>query len=245
MREAFRSEEGKLIRRLAFFGLISRRPSGRFPGWPLFPAFRFRDTWRLFFCFSALHFFRPSILKAAGTTSARLVPGRACGETAYLGTSYLKNAGARVAISAGALITAIALFSALVIMVHSFRETVSTWVNQSINGDLYVRAKMSDINRYRDPLPPEIAAELEKLRNEADLVPYRRIFLNHGGVPYLLEPIDTDSYMRRSGFIFIEGDPGEAAPALNEGKGVIVSEVFSNQTGLRVGDTVQSGCGIR
>ncbi len=68
-----------------------------------------------------------------------------------------------------------------------------------------------------------------------DLVPYRRIFLNYGGVPYLLEPIDTVSYMRRSGFIFIEGDPGQAARALNEGRGVVVSEVFSNQTGLRVG----------
>jgi putative ABC transport system permease protein len=59
--------------------------------------------------------------------------------------------------------------------------------------------------------------------------------LNYGAIPYLLEPIDTVSYLRRSGFIFIEGSPVTVASALNEGKGVVVSEVFSNQTGLRVG----------
>ncbi|MGA2403964.1 MAG: ABC transporter permease, partial [Syntrophobacteraceae bacterium] len=235
MREAVSQEEGNLIRRLAFFGLTLGAavwPLTRMPAFSGIPILGYMAT---FFLFLGFALFSPLILKAAGTHLPAVVIRAGLGETAYLGTGYLKSGGARVAISAGALITAIALFSALVIMVHSFRDTVFAWVNQSINGDLYVRAKMSDINRYRDPLPPEIAAELQSLRREADLVPYRRIFLNHGGVPYLLEPIDTVSYMRRSGFIFIEGDPGGVAPALHEGKGVVVSEVFSNQTGLRVG----------
>jgi putative ABC transport system permease protein len=235
MRENVSFEEGRLIRRLALFGFVlvaSVWPVSRMSAFSGIPVPGYMAT---FFLFLGFALFSPLILKAAGTYLPALVSRAGLGETAHLGTSYLKSAGARVAISAGALITAIALFSALVIMVHSFRETVSTWVKQSINGDLYVRAKMADINGYRDPLPPEIAAELEELRNEADLVPYRRIFLNRGGVQYLLEPIDTDSYMRRSGFIFVEGDARTVSPALNEGRGVIVSEVFSNQTGLRVG----------
>jgi putative ABC transport system permease protein len=235
MRENVSPGEGKLIRRLAVFGFFLAAavwPISRMPSFSGIPVPGYMAT---FFLFLGFALFSPLILNAAGTYLPALVSRAGLGETAHLGTGYLKSAGARVAISAGALITAIALFSALVIMVHSFRETVSTWVKQSINGDLYVRAKMADINGYRDPLPTEIAAELEKLRNEADLVPYRRIFLSRGGVQYLLEPIDTDSYMRRSGFIFIEGDPGTVAPALNEGRGVVVSEVFSNQTGLRVG----------
>jgi putative ABC transport system permease protein len=236
MREAVSLDEGKLIRRLAFFGLILAAavwPISRMSAFSGIPVPGYMATFSLFLGFAL---FSPLILKAAGTYLPAVVSRAGLGETAYLGTGYLKSAGARVAISAGALITAIALFSALVIMVHSFRQTVSTWVNQSINGDLYVRAKMSDINGYRDPLPSEIAAELGRLRDEVDLVPYRRIFLNYGHVPYLLEPIDTDTYMRRSGFIFIEGDAGTIAPALAEGRGVVVSEVFSNQTGLRVGE---------
>ena len=236
MRESVSIEEGKLIRRLALLGFLLAAavwPISRMSAFSGVPVPGYMAT---FFLFLGFALFSPLILKAAGTYLPGLVSGARLGETAHLGTSYLKNAGARVAISAGALITAIALFSALVIMVHSFRATVSTWVKQSINGDLYVRAKMADINGYRDPLPLETAAELGKLQNEADLVPYRRIFLNRGGIQYLLEPIDTDTYIRRSGFIFIEGDAKKAAPALGEGRGVIVSEVFSNQTGLKVGD---------
>lgn len=235
MREAVSAGEGKLIRRLALFGFLLTSaiwPISRLSALSGVPVPGYMAT---FFLFLGFALFSPLILKAAGTFFPPLVSKAGLGETMALGTGYLKSAGARVAISVGALITAIALFTALVIMVHSFRQTVSTWVNQSINGDLYVRAKMSDINGYRDPLPPDIAAELEGLRDKVDLVPYRRIFLSRRGIPYVLEPLDSRTYMRRSGFIFIEGSAETIGPALDAGEGVIVSEVFSNQMGLRVG----------
>ena len=235
MREASSQDEGNLIRRLAILGLFLAAavwPLARMPVFSAIPVTGYMATFSLFLGFAL---FSPLILKAAGTRLPPIVIRAGLGETAYLGTSYLKSAGARVAISVGALITAIGLFSALVIMIHSFRDSLSAWIHQSINGDLYVRAKMSEINRYRDSLPPEIAAGLDALRSEAEVVPYRRILLNYGAIPYLLEPIDTVSYLRRSGFIFIEGSPVTVASALNEGKGVVVFEVFSNQTGLRVG----------
>jgi putative ABC transport system permease protein len=236
IRENFSVDEGKLMRRLAGLGFLLATavwPISRMSAFSGIPVPGYIAT---FFLFLGFALFSPLILKAAGTYLPSFVSRIGLGETAHLGTSYLKSGGARVAISAGALITAIALYSALVIMVHSFRETVSTWVKQSINGDLYTRAKMADINEYRDPLPLDITAELEQLHDEADVVPYRRILLNRHGVRYLLEPIDTESYMRHSGFIFIEGDAGTVAPALHEGRGVVVSEVFSNQTGLHVGE---------
>jgi putative ABC transport system permease protein len=236
MREAVSQEEANFIRRLAIVGLILAAvvwPLARMPVFSAIPVSGYMATFSLFLGFAL---FSPFILKAAGTHLPAILIKAGFGETTYLGTSYLKSAGARAAISVGALITAIGLFSALVIMIHSFRNSVSAWVRQSINGDLYVRAKMSEINSYRDSLPPEVVAGLEKLRGEADVVPYRRILLNYGGIPYQLEPIDTVSYLRRSGFVFIEGSPVTVAQGLNEGKGVVVSEVFSNQTGLRVGE---------
>lgn len=236
MRKAPESEEGRLIGLLAVFGLglaslvwpLSRMPS--FSGIPI-PGYM-----ATFFLFLGFALFSPFFLRAAGTYLPLAVRSLGMGEPACLGTRYLRSGGARVAISAGALITAIGLFAALVIMVHSFRDTVSAWVNRSINGDLYIRAKMSDLNRYRDPLPREIAAELEGMRDTLDVVPYRRIFLIHGDVPYLLEPIDTVSFARHSGFLFMAGGGEQTMQGLHKGEGVIVSEVFSNQTGLSGGD---------
>ncbi len=60
--------------------------------------------------------------------------------------------------------------------------------------------------------------------------------MTYSFVPYLLEPIASKNFLRNSGFLFIEGNPEQAVSALNGGRGVLVSEVFSNQTGLRLGD---------
>lgn len=239
MREAPSGSEGKLIKRLALSGMVlvaAVWPLSLLPGISGVPLPGYFTTFFLFFGFAL---FSPFWLRAAGQHIPPIA-GRIAGETAYLGTRYLKDAGARVAISTGALITAIGLFVALAIMVHSFRDTVQTWVRQSINGDIYVRPKMSDINRYRDSLPAGMTEELKALRAEADLVPYRRIFLDRKGVPYLIEPMDVASYLHRSRFLFLEGKHEDVGAALSGGEGVVVSEVFSNQTGLRVGDRFQA-----
>lgn len=236
MRDAPTGTEGRLIKKLALSGLILVAlvwPLSRLPAVSGVPIPGYLATFFLFLGFALLS---PLCLKSTGSFFPDIARSYFGGETAYLGTRYLKSAGARVAISAGALITAIGLFAALVIMVHSFRDTVYTWVHQSINGDLYVRAKMSDINKYRDPLPAEITAELQEMADKIDIVPYRRIPLSFRGTPYILEPIDIGTYMRRSGFLLLKGDPGKIASPLEAGNGVVVSEVFSNQTGLDVGD---------
>ncbi|MHC1730220.1 MAG: ABC transporter permease [Syntrophobacteraceae bacterium] len=236
MRRAMEPEEGRLIGSLAILGLVLAALVWPLSRMPVFSGVPIPGYLATFFLFLGFALFSPFCLRTAGVYVPLLVRRAGLDETAYLGTRYLKSGGARVAISAGALITAIGLFAALVIMVHSFRDTVFAWVHQSINGDLYVRTKMSDLNRYRDPLPPEVVAELESLRGTLDLVPYRRIFLNHGDIPYLLEPIDTASFTRRSGFLLMAGGGEQSMQALDKGEGVLVSEVFSNQSGLRVGD---------
>ena len=71
------------------------------------------------------------------------------GQPAFLAAGYLKQSGVQTAISVGALITAIALFTALVVMIHSFRGTVAMWVQQSIAGDLYIRPRLDALNQHR------------------------------------------------------------------------------------------------
>ncbi len=235
MRDAPAGDPAGPIRRLALLGIFLAAlgwPLSRMHGISGVPLPGYLATFFLFLGFALIS---PLCLRTAGTVIPPLAR-KLAGQTAYLGTRYVRDAGTRVAISAGALITAIALFSALAIMVHSFRDTVYAWVHQSINGDLYVRPKMSDLNRYRDRLPASVVAELKSLGGEVDLVPYRRVFLDRTGVPYVLEPINVREFLDHSGFMFLEGSAREAAPALLAGKGALVSEVFSNQTGLGRGD---------
>ncbi len=161
---------------------------------------------------------------------------RLAGMSAYLAGRYVRESGNRTAVSVGALITAVALFASLVIMIHSFRRTVELWVNQTVSGDLFITTKMGELNRFRYPVAPQIVAEIKQLKTPVDLVPNRRFYLTYAKFPYEFEVLDMSVFLRHGSFVWMEGDAQTLRPALEQGDGVIVSEVFSNRTGLRRGD---------
>lgn len=239
-REALSSHDtlqsrGKSVNRIALFGLLLIalvRPLSHLPPVSGFPLPGYFATFLLFSGFSLLS---PWCLQRLGTFIPPLLR-RMAGHPAYLAGRYVRDAGTRTAISVGALITAMALFTALSIMVYSFRETVALWVHQSISGDLFIRPQTADINSYRDPLPPECVKVLRTLKTPVDLLPYRRLHLRYGEIPYQFEALELDVFANYGNFLFVEGNPEEVMPRLLAGQGVVVSEVFSNQTGLKVGE---------
>jgi len=163
--------------------------------------------------------------------------GRIGGVPAFLAGRYLRGVDERTSISVGAMVIAMALFVSLVIMVHSFRETVTLWVHQTLSGDLFVRAQMAGMNQYRDSLPDTVVNAFRGLETDAEVMPYRRLHLDHQGVPYQLEALDLPVLFRYGDFMLIDKNTEEVRDALLTGKGVLVSEVFSNRTRLGVGDT--------
>lgn len=167
------------------------------------------------------------------------------GQPAALAAGYLKGSSVQTAISVGALITAVALFSALVIMVHSFRSTVSLWVEQCIAGDLYLRPKLAELNQFRDALPSQVVSTVKGLKEPVTLVPIRLLSLQVKGHPHLFEAMNYADYARRSRFVWKEGNPRQVEADLIAGRGVVVSEVFANSTGLNVGDRYRIRIGKR
>ena len=161
---------------------------------------------------------------------------RTAGQPAFLAGRYLRDSGTRTAVSVGALITAVALFTALVIMIHSFRQTVELWVGQTISGDLFVRPKMAEFNRYRDNFPPAVSEALESLQVHADMQKSRRIYLFHKKDVFQFEATDFDVFMRYGDFLYTRNPPPSLPEALRNGEGVVVSEVFAHRTGLGTGD---------
>ncbi len=165
---------------------------------------------------------------------------RLAGMPAFLAARYLRDSGARTSISVGALITAVALFTALVVMIHSFRQTVELWVRQTVSGDLFVTTKLGQVNRFRFPIPEEITAALPALAADADLVPSRRYPLTYGDLPYEFEAMGMEEFLKHGGFVWLKGDAEALGPVLVNGEGLLISEVFAYRTGLGPGDTFRA-----
>jgi putative ABC transport system permease protein len=215
-------------------------PLSRLPGYRGVPLAGYMATIFLFVGFSILS---PGLLRISASWLTPMLR-RVAGFPAYLSGRYVQDSGSRTAVSVGALITAVALYTALVIMIHSFRQTVEVWTQQTVAGDLFVSARMAGINNYRDPLPEDLTRLLGDVAPEVDRVPYRRYFLYHDGrVPYYLEGIDMAEFQRYGRFIWVAGKPEVARPLLKQGGGVVVSEVFANRTGVGVGDVFSARVG--
>ena len=227
-------DSGRRTRRLALAGLacvLMVVPLAMLPGYRGLPLPGYLATLLLFVGFALM---APWTLKGAGRWLQPVLRRRA-GLPAHLAAGYIQDSGSRTAVSVGALMTAVALFTALVIMVQSFRNTVEIWVRQTVSGDLFVTTRMAEINRTWEPLPDEVVAYLETLE-AVDLVPNRRFTLSYQGFPFTLEAMDFATFDRYGSFFWLEGDPRRLLGPLIAGEGVIVSEVFANRTGQSVGD---------
>jgi len=225
---------GHRIRHLAvagFFCVLAVVPLAGMPGYRGIPLPGYLATLLLFVGFALM---APWALQGAGRRLQPLLQRRA-GLPAHLAAGYIRDSGSRTAVSVGALVTAVALFTALVIMVQSFRHTVEIWVHQTISGDLFVTTRMAEINRTWEPFPEGVEDYLKGLPDLA-LVPNRRFTLSYGGFPFQLEAMDFATFGRYGAFFWLEGDGRELTDPLDAGEGVIVSEVFANRTGLGVGD---------
>lgn len=211
-------------------------PLSHFPGLTGFPLPGYVAVFLIVVGFSLL---APWGMRRLGGAVAPALM-RAAGQPAFMAARYLRDSGTRTAISVGALITAVALFTALVIMVHSFRRTVEIWVGQSISGDLFVRPKMAEFNRYRDPFSPQAARLLRQVGSNVELQRSRRIYLHYGPDRYQFEAVDFDVFFRHGGFLYVTKSAVSIQESLIRGEGVIVSEVFSHRTGLGPGDRFEA-----
>ena len=233
-----RSEASRTtVRRLALTGL-----AGLLLVWPLgqLPAIRGVPLAGYLAClvlFAGFALLAPWMLQQAGRFLHPLTLGRSRGP-ARLAAGYLRDSLARIAIAVGALITAVALFTALVIMVRSFRHTVEIWVEQTISGDLFVTTRMAETNRVWEPLPPTLVDDLGR-REDIDLVPNRQFSLSYEGYAFQLEAMDFEAFQGYGRFFWLQGG-AHLVPSLARGEGVLLSEVFAHRTGLGVGDTFQT-----
>jgi putative ABC transport system permease protein len=205
-------------------------------GSPGFPLPGYLATFLLFAGFALLS---PWLLERLGIGLGPLLR-RFGGEPARLAGGYLQAGGVRTAVAVGSLITAVALYTALVVMITSFRGSVSLWAEQSVSGDLFIRPTLVELNHHRDVLPPETIQAVRNLDMEVTPVPYRRVELYRGDLGYQIDFKETRDFLEHGRFVWVAGDPEVARPKLFAGEGVVLSEVFGAHARLTVGDRFQA-----
>ncbi len=120
------------------------------------------------------------------------------GVEALLAMRGLRASLGRTSVLTGALATAVAMTASVGIMVGSFRETVSLWMDDQLKADFYLRPAGSPTADRHPTMPVAIADAIDKLPGVAAVDRFRAYPISYEGLPATLAGGDTSS-IRNSG----------------------------------------------
>ncbi len=164
---------------------------------------------------------------------------RLMGVEGLLASRSLLGSLARTAVLVSTLSTAVAMMASVGIMVGSFRDTVSVWLENRLVADLYLRpAGPAGIDNH-PTLDPDLADRIEALNEVAAVDRFRAYSISYNGLPATLGAGQTRVFSRTSNLRFLAGNRERIMSLLPSGDYVVISEPFAYKHNLGVGDTIE------
>jgi putative ABC transport system permease protein len=185
----------------------------------------------------------PAFVEGIGLATSSILK-RTFGVEALLASRSLRASLRRTSVLVGALSTAIAMMTAVGIMVGSFRQTVLLWMSDQLPADLYVRPA-GDPGADRHPtISLELANAIAKLPGVAAVDRLREYEITYDGMPATLAAADLQILRSYKNSDFFSGRSEEQVLAeLHNVDAVVVSEPFSYKHHVKTGDTIKLSLG--
>jgi putative ABC transport system permease protein len=140
----------------------------------------------------------------------------------------------RTAVAIAALVIAVSVTVGIGVMIDSFRQTVSRWLEHTLQDDIYVTVPSRGGGFVGADLDPEVARRAAAVPGVVRVETIRRVALATPDGPVRMIILGTD----RWGLARHELQQGDAAtvwPAVLDGGAVVVSEPFSRRHGVDAG----------
>ena len=162
------------------------------------------------------------------------VAGAAFGLLGRLATRSIVAALSRTSVAMAALMIAVAAAIGVGVMIASFREAVTSWLEGTLRADVYISAPSLVGNRADATLDPELVARLAATPGVARASTSRGVVVQSPRGPAQVVALDIDP-ARPPRWRFRSGDDR----GVWDGDAVIVSEPFANRHGVRAGAAVR------
>jgi len=155
---------------------------------------------------------------------------RLFGSEGKLASRYLHDSMARTAITIAALMTALSMLISISIMILSFRKTVDLWVEQSINGDVFIFPGSYSITGYSALLPLEVSRQLPSLPGVKAVDSFRALEVEYQGQPAIIASVDGQVFLNMKVIRFTRGNSQAILRQFAAGQAILVTESFSLRT---------------
>jgi putative ABC transport system permease protein len=184
----------------------------------------------------------PAAVKLAMQSATMIL--RKSGISVLLASRSLLGSLRRTSVLVGALATAIAMMTAVGIMVGSFRTTVIQWMEGELPADFYLQPAGSHSVDRHPTISPKLAQELTALPGVEAVDQLRAYEVSFEGIPTTVAAITLGGSKKHGRSNFLSGRPSEEVLAeLRGGNALVVSEPFTYKHHVKRGDTVSLGLG--
>jgi len=166
------------------------------------------------------------------------------GVEALLASRSLAGSLRRTSVLVAALCTAVAMVTAVGIMVGSFRQTVVSWMDAELPADLYLRPAGNPAADQHPTISPELSDAIARLPGVHNVQRLRAYEISYQGMPATLGSIDLENRKIYRASDFLSGRPTKTVlDEIRNAHQVIVSEPFTYKHHVKRGDTVQLALG--
>jgi putative ABC transport system permease protein len=187
----------------------------------------------------------PAVVDALLTISSKML-GKIFGVEALLASRSLAGSLRRTSVLVGALSTAIAMMTAVGIMVGSFRETVAVWMADQLPADLYLRPAGSAAADRHPTISLGLAEKIAKLPGVMAVDRLRAYEISYEDMPATLLSVEVDVLRSHHNSDFFSGRPKEEVLGeLRDSNVVLVSEPFAYKHGVKRGNFLTLALGGR
>jgi len=169
---------------------------------------------------------------------------RRSGVAVLLASRSLLGSLRRTSVLVGALATAIAMMTAVGIMVGSFRTTVIQWMEGEVPADFYLRPAGSHAVDRHPTISLKLAERIASLPGVEAVDQLRAYEVSFEGIPTTIGAATLGGSRRRGHGDFFSGRASETVLAeLRTGNAVVVSEPFTYKHKVKRGDTISLNLG--
>ena len=168
----------------------------------------------------------------------RPVLARLFGMTGRMAAGGIRTSLSRTSVAIAALMVAVSATIGVGVMVSSFRQTVTVWLDQSLQADIYVSAPTLTMRRIDADLDEALVQRMLK----SDVVTeYSTGFQTQAQSPF--GPIDLVAFNLAppslTAFSFKEGEAESVWPAFQQKESILISEPLSYKYDLHAGDVLE------
>jgi putative ABC transport system permease protein len=173
------------------------------------------------------------------TRSVAPLTGAIWGVLGRMAPRDVVNSLSRTSVAIAALMVAVAVTIGVSLMVNSFRYTVQIWLEQVLQGDVYINAPTLIATQSSAPLDPQVLARLPSLPGVAEVFTLRAVSVDSPAGPVQLNASSNIHVGEQRIYLSQLYPADQMERALIDGA-VVVSEPFANRIGLpREGGTLE------